>query len=115
MPDLAIEVISDDSVSRDLDDKFIEYQEAGVPEYWVIDPRPRRKRALFYQADEQGLYQLIPVGRDGIYRSKAVPGFWLRVEWLWGDELPDPQLTFAEVAGFAPEVVEALVKMKKGR
>jgi Uma2 family endonuclease len=45
--DLAIEVISDDSVTRDKDDKFYEYQAAGVKEYWIIDPRPKRLRAEF--------------------------------------------------------------------
>jgi len=111
--DLVIEVVSDDSVARDLDDKLSEYQEAGVPEYWIIDPRPRRQRALFYQSDEAGRYQPVPVASDGVYRSQVVPGFWLRVEWLW--ELPDPQLTFGEVAGFSPEIVAALHKMKPAR
>jgi Uma2 family endonuclease len=46
--DLVIEVVSDDSVERDYDEKFIEYQDCGVQEYWIVDPRPRRNRALFY-------------------------------------------------------------------
>ena len=46
--DLVIEVISDDSVTRDRVEKFDEYLEAGVREYWVIDPRPGQQRALFY-------------------------------------------------------------------
>src|SRR5262245_39068157 len=33
--DLAIEVISDESVGRDRGDKFYEYQEGGVREYWI--------------------------------------------------------------------------------
>ncbi|MGH2544319.1 MAG: hypothetical protein ACRDIB_16125, partial [Ardenticatenaceae bacterium] len=50
----------------------------------------------------------IPIGEDGIYRSAVVPGFWLRVEWLWAEEKPDPLLTFAEIAGFPPDVIAAL-------
>src|SRR5918992_1829479 len=38
--DLVIELVSDDSVARDRAEKFREYQEAGVLEYWVFDPRP---------------------------------------------------------------------------
>jgi len=102
-PDLIVEVISDDSVARDLDDKFFEYQECGVPEYWIIDPRPRRERALFYQLGADGRYKTI-LPQEGIYHSKAIPGFWLRVEWLW--EQPDPLLTVMEIAGFAKQAGE---------
>ena len=110
-PDLVIEVVSDDSVGRDFDDKFIEYQECGVPEYWIIDPRPRRKRALFYQLDENGEYfPVLP--ENGVYHSSAVPGFWLKVSWLW--EQPDPLLTALEVAGFADQA-EILRQKKQKR
>jgi Uma2 family endonuclease len=34
----AMEVIFPDSQSRDRRVKFLEYQSAGVREYWVIDP-----------------------------------------------------------------------------
>ena len=37
--DLVVELISDDSVRPDRVDKFEEYRAAGVPEYWVLDPR----------------------------------------------------------------------------
>lgn len=111
-PDLIVEIVSNDSVHRDRVDKFEEYEDAGVPEYWVIDPRPGRQRADFYQLDKHGKYQPVPVGEDGIYRSKTIPGFWLNVNWLWAEELPDPQLTFAEIAGFPPEVVAQLRALK---
>ncbi|MBI5303173.1 MAG: Uma2 family endonuclease [Chloroflexi bacterium] len=114
--DLVVEIISDDSVSRDLDEKFFEYQEAGVPEYWIIDPRPRRQRAWFYQRDARGQYQTAPVGDDGIYRSTSVPGFWINVNWLWQEDLPDPLSVFAEIAGFTDEMKNALRTLKqKGR
>ncbi|MFQ5857404.1 MAG: hypothetical protein ACE5LU_17495, partial [Anaerolineae bacterium] len=46
-----------------------------------------------------------------VYRSTVIPGFWLRLDWLWAEELPDPQLTFAEIADFPPQIVEALREM----
>ncbi len=107
--DLIVEVVSDDSVGRDFDEKFIEYQECGVQEYWIVDPRPRRKRALFYQRGADGLFEAAKV-ENGIYRSKAIPAFWLKVAWLW--EMPDAQLTFAEIVGFSDEVVRALKERK---
>jgi len=96
--DLVIEVVSDDSVTRDREDKFYEYEAAGIPEYWIIDPRSNRRRAYFYQLDAQGRYQPVIVGGDGVYRSKVLPGFWLRVNWLWAEK-PDPLLALAEIVG----------------
>jgi Uma2 family endonuclease len=105
--DLVVEIISDDSVTRDRVDKFDEYEAAGIPEYWIIDPRPTRRRANFYQLDERGQYQAVPVGADGLYRSKVLPGFWLRADWLWAEELPSPLWALGQIAG--PEkVIEAM-------
>lgn len=40
-PDLAIEVVSPSSVEIDREDKFVEYQTAGVAHYWIVDPAKR--------------------------------------------------------------------------
>lgn len=106
--DLIVEVISGDSVARDRSDKFYEYQAAGVREYWLFDPRPGKERADFWILDEDGKYQPVPVGADGVYHSTVIPGFWLRADWLWPDEKPDPQLTFAEIVG--PERIIAALQ-----
>lgn len=37
--DLVIEVVSEDEPQRDLIVKRTEYAEAGIPEYWIVDPR----------------------------------------------------------------------------
>ncbi len=37
--DLAVEVVSDDDPARDLETKRAEYAAAGIPEYWIVDPR----------------------------------------------------------------------------
>ena len=116
--DLVVEVVSDDSVYRDRVRKFREYQEAGVREYWVIDPRPGQEgadtstglSASFWVLDEEGKYQPGVVDEEGVYRSTVLPGFWLRVDWLWQEELPDPLLTFAEIVG-PSRVMEALRKL----
>jgi Uma2 family endonuclease len=105
--DLVVEIISDDSVTRDRVDKFDEYEAARIPEYWIIDPRPTRQRANFYQLDERGQYQAVPVGADGLYHSKILSGFWLRADWLWAEELPSPLWALGQIAG--PEkVAEAM-------
>lgn len=84
--DLVVEVISADSRSRDRGDKFDEYEQGGVPEYWLVDPE--RKRAEFYQRGADGFYRSVPIGADGVYHSTVLQGLWLKVDWLWQDPLP---------------------------
>jgi Uma2 family endonuclease len=96
-PDLIIEVISDDSVGRDRAEKFEEYEEAGVREYWIIDPRPKRRRADFYQLGADGKYKPVPIENDGVYRSQVLKDFWLNVNWLWQDPLPKVMQTLGEI------------------
>lgn len=84
--DLAVEIISPDRGSRDRGDKFYEYEQSGVSEYWLIDYL--RKQAEFYQLGEDGIYRAVSAGEDGIYHSRAIEGLWLKVEWLWQERLP---------------------------
>ena len=84
--DLAVEIVSPDSVTRDYREKLAEYEAAGIPEYWIIDPRQRT--ATFYQLDADGRYRAAQIGSDGIYTSREVTGFRLRVSWLWQRPLP---------------------------
>lgn len=84
--DLVIEVISAGSRAVDRGEKYFEYEQGGVPEYWIIDPL--RQHAEFYRRGKDGIYHLQAVGRDDIYRSAALPGLWLKVEWLWQRPLP---------------------------
>lgn len=86
--DLVIEIVSESSVVRDRQDKFREYEEAGVREYWLFDSRPGREGADFYQLTPEGTYRSVPPDADGRYRAATLPGFWLRPDWLWQDPLP---------------------------
>ena len=44
--DLVAEVISPDNPDPDLVEKRADYAEAGIPEYWVVDPRDETIRVL---------------------------------------------------------------------
>ncbi len=105
--DLVVEVISDDSVARDRADKFYEYQEAGVREYWILDSRPGRERADFYVLDEKGRYRPVPPASDGRYHSTILPGFWLHVDWVTSAEPPAVLTALAQVVG-PQKLVEAI-------
>ena len=87
--DLVVEVVSDDSVTRDRQEKFAEYAKAGVPEYWILDPRRRKERVEFYRLTPAGVYEAAALDAERRYHSAAVPGFWLDPAWLWQDPLPD--------------------------
>jgi Uma2 family endonuclease len=84
--DLVVEIVSPESRTRDRGDKFDEYEQGGVREYWLIDAP--RERAEFYQRDHNGVFRPVPPNLDGVYHSAALPGLWLRVEWLWQRPLP---------------------------
>ncbi len=84
--DLAVEIISPDSRARDRVDKYHEYEQAGVREYWLIDPA--RELADFYQLNADGIYSQVIIDDDGIFRSSVIEGLWIRIDWLWQDPLP---------------------------
>lgn len=86
--DLVVEVISADSDERDRSEKFREYAVAGIQEYWLIDPLQRT--ATFYHLTLEGRYREALVGPEGIYRCRALPGFRLRIDWLWQRYPPTP-------------------------
>ena len=84
--DLAVEIVSPESEARDRGDKLLEYQDAGIPEYWLIDPL--RREAVFHRLGDNGRYHPAAIDSDGVYRSDILPGFRLRVAWLWQRPLP---------------------------
>lgn len=69
--DLVIEVVSPESRGRDRGERFFEYQTAGIPEYWLLDPET--ERAEFYQLDEHGAYRTIQPGAADVYQAAELP------------------------------------------
>jgi Uma2 family endonuclease len=47
--DLVMEIVSEDDPERDLEIKRREYAEAGIPEYWIVDPRKKAITVLKLQ------------------------------------------------------------------
>jgi Uma2 family endonuclease len=62
-PDLVIEILSPDSVIRDMKEKFLLYERAGVLEYWVV--YPAEKMVMVFRQGTDGTY-----GRPSYYTSE---------------------------------------------
>ena len=82
---LAIEIVSPDSGPRDWREKYLEYEAAGVGEYWVIDPATQVVECYTLGTDRH--FHPNPAKDDKI-ASSVLPGFYLRPSWLWQKPLP---------------------------
>ena len=74
--DICIESLSNSTqreVERDTVQKKGEYADAGVREYYILDPE--NQHMAFYQLNRQGAYVLLPVSNEGIIRSTVLTGF----------------------------------------
>jgi Uma2 family endonuclease len=80
-PDLLVEVVSPGTARRDRGEKLQLYAQAGVREYWVVDPREREFQFL---ANEGGRFVVaLPLG--GEYHSQALPEIRLDLAAFWRD------------------------------
>lgn len=58
--DVAVEVVSDDDPDRDRKVKREDYAQAGIPEYWIVDPLEQTISVLVLDRDayvEHGIFQ----------------------------------------------------------
>jgi Uma2 family endonuclease len=81
--DLVVEVVSPGSRRVDFVDKREVYADYGVQEYWLIDFY--RQQAFFWK-NVNGIGEDLPVDANGVVRSETLPGFWLRIDWLFAAE-----------------------------
>ena len=94
-PDLVVEIISPGSVTIDRRDKYREYEQAGVKEYWLIDPRPRQPKITIYVLDPEGFFIPTLPDEKGHYCSSVLPHFWFKMDWL--QQFPLTELALAEI------------------
>jgi Uma2 family endonuclease len=86
VPDLVLEIVSESTRRYDFGEKRKVYEEAGVPEIWLVD----FERKVVMVVRRVGRRYRSEAKSRGILRSQVMKGFWLKVEWLWQTELPDP-------------------------
>jgi Uma2 family endonuclease len=76
--DLVVEIVSPDNPERDTRDKPIDYAEAGIPEYWIVDPEAATITVLTLAGDtyaEHGRF-----GRGTTATSALLAGFAVDVD-----------------------------------
>src|SRR3569833_647421 len=84
--DIAIEIVSLDSRVRDRGEKFYECEQAGVKEYWLIDPL--RDEADFNILSSDGKFRRAELSTSGLFESGVLPGLRIDPKWLWLNPLP---------------------------
>ena len=85
-PDLVVEVVSPSTRAVDRGIKYYEYEQAGVPDYWLVDPV--RERVEAYRLNGRGTYDLVDPGAPPVLECDALPGLRIPVAWLWQEPLP---------------------------
>lgn len=77
-PDLVVEILSPTSAYYDLRHKMRVYEEAGVKEYWIVDPMDR---CIEVYTNEGGEFRLINRARgSGSIHSSLLGGFGVDIE-----------------------------------
>jgi Uma2 family endonuclease len=80
-PDLAIEVISPSSRSKDSVRKLHDYASIGVPEYWLVDPEARTLERLVLR---EGTYSIVEALEGAaIFRPEGFEGLEIDLGLLW--------------------------------
>jgi len=82
VPDLVIEVLSPKTRRVDQGTKLEIYQEAGIPEYWLVDPLSRT--VVIYRLGEKRVYEeWARVGEGKTVTSAVLPGLRLAVSKIF--------------------------------
>ena len=77
-PDLVIEVVSPENRRHDWEVKRREYAQAGIPEYWIVDPEERKVVVFRLQEDHYEVHGEYSEG--AVISSPTLPGFSLAVD-----------------------------------
>jgi Uma2 family endonuclease len=92
-PDLVVEVLSPSNRDYDLEEKRPAYRAARVGEIWLVDPDEQqilvdRRRGKSYREE---------VITTGKLASSVLQGFWIDVDWLWTEPLPNEMTCLQEI------------------
>ena len=78
-PELVVEILSPSTARRDVGEKLRLYGEAGVLEYWIVDP----VLETFEFLERTGEEFRVRVPDGAIYRSATIAGLEIDLEAFW--------------------------------
>ncbi len=79
--DLVVEVVSPDRPERDTEEKVRDYAEAGIPEYWIVNPLDETVTVLTLEDQAYALHGIFHRGQRAI--SKLLDGFGIEVDEMF--------------------------------
>ncbi len=87
--DLVVEITSPETAGRDWGVKMRDYEQAGVREYWLVNPVVEQVNV--YVLGQDGKYAAVAPDDQGAYHSVVLPGLFIWPRWLWPgpDQKPD--------------------------
>ena len=72
---MIVEIVSPNNAFHDYVTKLMKYQQAGVREYWIVDPRTERVSVIcFEDTEENAEYKY-----DDVIQSCVLEGFEIRI------------------------------------
>ncbi|HJX27771.1 MAG TPA: Uma2 family endonuclease [Thermoanaerobaculia bacterium] len=83
VPDLVVEILSPSTTRLDRRIKHLVYQEAGILEYWIVDPRARTIEVFGLSADSARYDELCRGGEGDVVRSVVLPGLEVSVSEIF--------------------------------
>ncbi len=78
VPDLVVEILSPSTRRLDRSIKLAAYRDAGIPEFWLADPRSRALSIFGFGEDGTSYVELSRGGMGETIESRVLPG--LRIE-----------------------------------
>lgn len=71
-PDFIIEIVSPSSRKMDYIIKLYKYQQAGVREYWIVDPRDKSILVYFFEEETLAKYTFKSQVKVNIYEELEI-------------------------------------------
>ena len=96
-PDLIVEIVSPDDPSRDYRIKFVEYESAGVREYWIVDAMSQQLE--IYSRGRNAKFTKVPL-KDGRFASKVIRGLAIDPQWVFAVKRPTVLSVLKQLGAF---------------